>query len=165
MLSLFKEYPTRKSILLLLKEKGPMTIDELSSELNITRPSIRQHLFSLGKKGLIDYIVKRTTVGRPPFLYKLSEKAEGLFHGAFDRRRRERVKKETFLVLNYQGRRIEAESTDFSKEGLGIKISGEAPVQVGETMGISAHDLQMKAKVMWVNKLSDTSLIGLQRIN
>jgi predicted transcriptional regulator len=164
MLSQFEEYPTRKSILLFLKEKGPMTIDELSSKLNITRAAIRQHLLSLEKKGLINYIVERKNIGRPPFLYKLSEKAEDLFQ-AFDRRGTERLKEKISLVLNYQGQRIEAESTDFSMEGLGIKVIGEAPVKVGETMDISASHLQMKAKVMWFTKLSDKSLIGLQKIN
>jgi DNA-directed RNA polymerase subunit RPC12/RpoP len=80
-----------------------------------------------------------------------------------DRRREERYKKEAIIVLNYQGRHIEARSTDFSKEGMGIKVLGETPLGMGETVEISASDLHIKAKVMWVNKLPNISLVGLQR--
>jgi len=82
-----------------------------------------------------------------------------------DRRHAERVKKETSYVLNCQGQNLEAESIDFSKEGLGIKISAKTSVAVGETIELSSSDLQIKAKIMWVNELADKSLVGLQRIN
>jgi predicted nucleic acid-binding Zn-ribbon protein len=85
-------------------------------------------------------------------------------HGS-DRRRAERIKKETTCVLNCQGQSFEAESTDFSKEGLGIKISAKTPVALGETIELSTSDLRIKAKIMWVNELADKSLVGLQRIN
>lgn len=82
-----------------------------------------------------------------------------------DRRHAERVKKETACVLNCQGQYLKAESIDFSKEGLGIKIFAKTPVAVGETIELSTGDLQIKAKIMWVNELADKSLVGLQRIN
>jgi hypothetical protein len=83
----------------------------------------------------------------------------------YDRRHAERVKKETSAVLNYQGQHLEAESIDFSKEGLGIKIFAKTSVALGETIELSSSDLQIKAKIMWVNELSDKSLVGLLRIN
>jgi len=79
------ENPTREKILLLLKRKGPLSIDDLSRELNITSMGIRQHLLSLERKGLIDYMTKRQGIGRPAFLYKLTEKAEYLFPKTYDR--------------------------------------------------------------------------------
>ena len=82
-----------------------------------------------------------------------------------DRRHAERVKKETSCVLNCQGQNLEAESINFSKEGLGIKIFAKTSVAVGETIELSSSDLQIKAKIMWVNELSDKSLVGLLRIN
>jgi predicted nucleic acid-binding Zn-ribbon protein len=82
-----------------------------------------------------------------------------------DRRQAERIKKTTACVLNCQGQYLEAESIDFSKEGLGIKILAETPVAVGETIELSTSDLQIKARIMWANKLADKSLVGLQRIN
>jgi predicted ArsR family transcriptional regulator len=79
------ENPSREKILLLLKKGGPLSIDALSKELNITSMGIRQHLLSLERKGLIDYAVKRQGIGRPAFLYKLTEKAECLFPNTYDK--------------------------------------------------------------------------------
>ncbi len=73
------ENPTREKIIMLLKTTGPMSVDELSRELNITSMGIRQHLLSLERKGLISYITKRQGIGRPAFLYKLTEEANNLF--------------------------------------------------------------------------------------
>jgi predicted ArsR family transcriptional regulator len=83
MWSVLNENPTREKILLLLKKNGPLSIDSLSKQLNITSMGIRQHLLSLERKGLIEYIVKRQGIGRPAFLYKLSEKAIDLFPMAY----------------------------------------------------------------------------------
>jgi hypothetical protein len=82
-----------------------------------------------------------------------------------DRRRAERIKKTTACVLNYQGQYLEAESANFSEEGLGINMLPETPVAVGETIELSTDDFQIKARVVWENKLADKSLVGLQRIN
>jgi predicted ArsR family transcriptional regulator len=77
------ENPTRERILLLLKKKGPLSIDDLSRQMGITPMGIRQHLISLERKGLVDYIARRYGVGRPAFLYKLTEKADDLFPKAY----------------------------------------------------------------------------------
>jgi DNA-binding MarR family transcriptional regulator len=161
----FQEHPSRENILLLLKKRGPMSVNELKKELNITGPAIRQHLMFLEGEGLVDHAVKRQSIGRPTHLYKLTEKAEDFFQKSSDRRHEERIKKEIFVVLDYQGQHLEAESTDFSKEGLGIKILGETLLAVGDTVKLSTGFLQIKAKVAWMNKLIDQSLVGLQRIN
>lgn len=79
MISFSNENPTRERIILLLKKKGSMSIDEISKELGITSMGIRQHLLSLERKGLIEYISKRHGIGRPAFLYRLTEKAEEYF--------------------------------------------------------------------------------------
>jgi predicted ArsR family transcriptional regulator len=84
MWSVLNENPTREKIMFLLKRKGPMSIDDLSRELNITSMGIRQHLLSLEKRGLIDYLTKRQGIGRPAFLYKLTDKADELFPKAYD---------------------------------------------------------------------------------
>jgi predicted ArsR family transcriptional regulator len=76
---MFHDNPTRERILLLLKRRGTMSIDELSKELNITSMGIRQHLLSLERRNLIDFITKRQGIGRPAFLYKLTEKADEIF--------------------------------------------------------------------------------------
>lgn len=85
MWSVYNENPTREKIILLLKSRGPLSIDDLSKELSITSMGIRQHLLSLERKGLIDYIAKRQGIGRPAFLYRLTDKAEALFPKAYDK--------------------------------------------------------------------------------
>jgi predicted ArsR family transcriptional regulator len=60
-----------------------MPIDDLSKELKITSMGIRQHLLSLERKGLIDYVTKKQGIGRPAFLYKLTDKADDLFPKAY----------------------------------------------------------------------------------
>jgi predicted ArsR family transcriptional regulator len=85
MLSILNENPTREKILMILKTRGPMPIDDLSKELNITSMGIRQHLLSLERRGLIDYITKRQGIGRPAFLYKLTDKADNLFPKTYDK--------------------------------------------------------------------------------
>jgi predicted ArsR family transcriptional regulator len=79
------ENPSREKILLLLKRKGALSIDELSRELSITSMGIRQHLLSLERKNLIDYIIKRQGIGRPAFLYRLTERADDLFPKSYDK--------------------------------------------------------------------------------
>ena len=82
---MLNENPTREKIILLLKKRGPMAIDELSRELSITSMGIRQHLLSLERRGLIEYMTKRQGIGRPAFLYKLTAKADDLFPKEYDK--------------------------------------------------------------------------------
>jgi predicted ArsR family transcriptional regulator len=79
MFTFLNENPTREKIIFLLKKNGSMSIDEISKELGITSMGIRQHLLSLERKGIIEYISKRHGIGRPAFMYKLTEKAEEYF--------------------------------------------------------------------------------------
>ena len=74
---------TRKKILLVLKKCGSMSVDDLSRELNITPMGVRQHLLILERNGVVEYITKKHGVGRPGFLYKLTETADGLFPKAY----------------------------------------------------------------------------------
>jgi predicted ArsR family transcriptional regulator len=71
--------PTRGKILLTLKRKGSMSVDGLSREVNITPMGIRQHLLVLERKGIVEYVTKKHGVGRPGFLYRLTETANELF--------------------------------------------------------------------------------------
>ena len=84
MLKHVNENPTREKIIFLLKKNGPLSIEDLSNELYITSMGIRQHLLSLERKGYIDYVTKRQGIGRPAFLYRLTEKAQNLFPTAYD---------------------------------------------------------------------------------
>ncbi len=71
--------PTRKKILLALKKNGSMSVEDLSGEVNITPMGVRQHLLILEKSGSVEYVTRKHGVGRPGFLYRLTETADDLF--------------------------------------------------------------------------------------
>jgi predicted ArsR family transcriptional regulator len=77
------ENPTRKRILLMLKKNGSMSVDSLSKEVSITPMGVRQHLLILERKGIVDSVTKKHGVGRPGFLYKLTDRADDLFPKAY----------------------------------------------------------------------------------
>lgn len=84
MFTYINENPTREKIIFLLKKNGSLSIEVLSRELHITSMGIRQHLLSLERKGYITYVTKRQGIGRPAFLYRLTEKAQNLFPTVYD---------------------------------------------------------------------------------
>ncbi len=78
------ENSTRKNIILLLKKNGGMSIEELSKVIEITPMGIRQHLLALEKKGTVTYVSRRRGIGRPGFIYMLTDAANDLFPKAYD---------------------------------------------------------------------------------
>jgi len=78
------ENSTRKNIIFLLKKNGRMSIEELSKVIDITPMGIRQHLLSLEKKGYVTYLTKKCGIGRPGFVYMLTEAADDLFPKSYD---------------------------------------------------------------------------------
>ena len=80
----FDENPTRQNIITLLKKSGGMSIEELSKKISITPMGIRQHLLSLEKKGIVTYIAKKHGIGRPGFVYMLTDTSDTLFPKSYD---------------------------------------------------------------------------------
>jgi len=76
---LLDENPTRKKIIMLLKKSEHLTVAEMSREMGITSMAVRQHLMSLEKRGIIHYTTRKYGIGRPVFLYKLTDKAHDFF--------------------------------------------------------------------------------------
>ncbi len=70
---------TRRKILEHLKLNGAMTADELSAALNITAMGVRRHLTTLERDGLIHYKTVHQKLGRPSYLYSLTEHGDELF--------------------------------------------------------------------------------------
>ena len=70
---------TRHRILQLLKLQGPLTTDEMSQELKITYMGVRQHLTPAVHDGLIRYHTEQRGVGRPTYVYSLTELGDELF--------------------------------------------------------------------------------------
>lgn len=71
--------PTRRSILVALKKRGEVGVDELSETLGVTPSGVRQHLTKLAEAGFVARRPMRSGPGRPPHLYRLSAGAEALF--------------------------------------------------------------------------------------
>ena len=71
--------PTRRKILLALKKSGGMTATELSELLGMTSMGVRRHLTTLERDGLVMYDSQQRGLGRPSYLYQLTERADNLF--------------------------------------------------------------------------------------
>ena len=70
---------TRRRILMLLKEKGELTADELSSLLGISAVAVRRHLTKLESDHMVSYQEVQRGMGRPSFVYQLGEEASSFF--------------------------------------------------------------------------------------
>jgi predicted ArsR family transcriptional regulator len=71
--------PTRRKILLALKQNGGMTAGELAELLGITSMGVRRHLTTLERDRLVLYDLIQRGKGRPSYVYRLSPSAEELF--------------------------------------------------------------------------------------
>jgi predicted ArsR family transcriptional regulator len=70
---------TRYKILQLLKFDDSKTVEELSQALEITSMGVRQHLLHMESEGLVHHRTESRGVGRPVYLYSLSEYGDELF--------------------------------------------------------------------------------------
>jgi predicted ArsR family transcriptional regulator len=72
---------TRQHILEILKEHGEATIEELGESLGLTSVTVRHHLDILRGEGLVQVpeVRRRTTPGRPQYVYILTEDASDFF--------------------------------------------------------------------------------------
>lgn len=70
---------TDDRILYLLKSKGPQTATQLARRLGVTAMAVRQHLYGFREQGLIDFSDRRSAVGRPARIWRLTERAASRF--------------------------------------------------------------------------------------
>jgi len=72
---------TRERILNILKERGQVTVGELSQDLGLTSVTVRHHIEILRGEGLVaaPIVRRRKAPGRPKHVYTLTEKAAILF--------------------------------------------------------------------------------------
>lgn len=70
---------TRNHILKLLRTRGGMTANALAGELHITAMGVRRHLSVLEREEHVQIEMQRRQVGRPTFVYTLTEHAQDLF--------------------------------------------------------------------------------------
>lgn len=71
--------PTRRKIILALKQHGGLTAAELAEQLGITSMGVRRHLTTLERDRLVRYELVQRGKGRPSYVYRLSPEAENLF--------------------------------------------------------------------------------------
>ncbi len=68
-----QEYPTETRLILLLKEKGQRSLQDLSQDLGISKMGVLNHIKQLESRGLIRRIQKKGRVGRPYYLFAVTE--------------------------------------------------------------------------------------------
>lgn len=76
---------TRWQILETLKTRGPSTLDELAKSIGLVAPTVRVHLSVLQRDDLVTADEVRGRVGRPHFVYALTERALELFPRRYDK--------------------------------------------------------------------------------
>ncbi len=75
---------TRRRILIALKEQGGMTADELAERLGISSVAVRRHLTNLERDRLVDREQVQRGIGRPSYVYRLTEVADQIFPHNYD---------------------------------------------------------------------------------
>jgi hypothetical protein len=82
-----------------------------------------------------------------------------------EKRREKRSPQKILFQFSFQGISIEANTTDLSKSGVGIQISGNPSISEGDVLNLPISDPAVDARIMWVEKALDKSLAGLKKIN
>lgn len=70
---------TKEEIVQILKRNGEQTVGSLAEFLEITEMAVRRHLSKLEKEQVIQSKMVRQHVGRPTYVYGLSQKGEDSF--------------------------------------------------------------------------------------
>lgn len=80
----FEEGQTKERIIMLLKKAGGLTAEDLSKRVGITPMGVRQHLLSLERKGMVNFESRKHGIGRPVFIYRLTDRADEIFPKDYD---------------------------------------------------------------------------------
>ena len=70
---------TRRAIVRLLKQGGPLDAATLASRLSLTAMAVRQHLYALAEERLVTATTEPRPFGRPAKLWRLTPEADRLF--------------------------------------------------------------------------------------
>lgn len=74
---------TRKMIVTLLKQHGPMDAVTLASKLSLTGMAVRQHLYELQKQEVVEYEEEARPMGRPAKIWSLTALANRWFPNGY----------------------------------------------------------------------------------
>lgn len=75
---------TRWEILQILKKEGKISLAQLAKKLGLVPITVRTHLSVLERQGLVSAEEVRGKVGRPHFVYFVTDKADTLFPQSYD---------------------------------------------------------------------------------
>jgi predicted ArsR family transcriptional regulator len=150
---MFSHHGTPDRIMYLLKTKGPQTASPLATKLGVTAMAVRQHLYRLSRRGLVDYQDERRPVGRPARVWKLTPKAAARFpdshaeltlelidalRGAFGESGVER------LLRERTKRQRESYSRRMKKTGPGLLRRAQALSEIRREQGYMAECVQRR---------------------
>jgi hypothetical protein len=84
-----------------------------------------------------------------------------------ERRNAKRLKKEIPFVFSHNKRNLNANTMNYSKNGLGIRIFRKVALSEGDMVTLQAGDSIAKARVMWVKREIDpsTTMAGLKLVD
>jgi Predicted transcriptional regulator len=74
---------TRKMIVTLLKQHGPMDAVTLASKLSLTGMAVRQHLYELQNQQVVEFEEEARPMGRPAKMWKLTSEANAWFPNGY----------------------------------------------------------------------------------
>ncbi|SDZ63569.1 Predicted transcriptional regulator, ArsR family [Evansella caseinilytica] len=74
---------TRRTIINILKQEGPMDALTMASHLNISGMAVRQHLYALQKEGIVNYEEEAREMGRPAKVWFLTAEAARFFPSGY----------------------------------------------------------------------------------
>lgn len=75
--------PTRATILFAIKRRVEATAEAVAAEAHLSVGATRQHLTRLEVEGFVTRTTRQDGAGRPPHLFRLTEKADALFATAY----------------------------------------------------------------------------------
>jgi uncharacterized Zn finger protein (UPF0148 family) len=84
-------------------------------------------------------------------------------HGP-EKRRSPRVEKKINFSLSLYGRTYKASTSNFSAVGVEIKVFGRPPLTHGAILAIPLEKPSVQAKIIWVERLPDRFLAGLEKL-
>lgn len=138
--------PTRREILIKLKKQGTLSIQEMAAQVGITEMGIRRHLYALQKDKYVRTTICRQPLGRPAYLYSLTDKAAELFVSSYDALATELIDEMTdmagssFVLRLFERRRVKLlQKYTRLVEGLGLEERAAVLAQMQNDEGYMAE--------------------------
>lgn len=80
-----KRTPTKQKILNILKRDSSCSVKEIMEYFNISEIAVRKHINELEQKGFINKITIKQEIGRPYYVYELTNKGHQTFPNQYEK--------------------------------------------------------------------------------